>query len=214
MDCRGNSASPPTRRTPDGARDFVPVGWAVLPSRHRILLIEDDCDQQFLATHALRKAASERVSINVTTTGNEAIAYMIGEGKFADRERFPFPTIVITDLNMHDGDGFEVLEFMRVNPAWCIVPRIVFTSSEHDEDIRTAYQLGASAYHVKSNSLGETERQMAQIISYWSTIHVPATDHTGRIERTSPFSRLSHRYPPIDGGAHMERPHDHVDSRS
>jgi DNA-binding NarL/FixJ family response regulator len=62
------------------------------------------------------------------------------------------------------------------------VPRIVLTSSDHDEDIRTAYRLGASAYHVKPSGLLETERQLANIIAYWSTLHVPASPASGRAD--------------------------------
>jgi CheY-like chemotaxis protein len=91
----------------------------VLPSRSRILLVEDDCDQRFLTLRALQRAVGDQASVNCVSSGREAIAYMIGEGAFADRNRHPFPSVVITDLNMHDGDGFEVLEFIRTNSAWC-----------------------------------------------------------------------------------------------
>lgn len=161
----------------------------MLPAPLRILLVEDDCDQQFLTMRAAQKAVQNLGSVNCAASGREAIAYMIGEAAFADRARHPFPTIVVTDLNMPDGDGFEVLDFMRTNSAWCIVPRIVLTSSDNDDDIRTAYRLGASAYHVKPVTLLETERQFAAIITYWSTTHLPtsapvATASTRAITRT------------------------------
>lgn len=44
---------------------------------------------------------------------------------------------------MADGDGFHVLEFLENNPAWNVVPRLMFSNSAHDDDVRTAYMLGA-----------------------------------------------------------------------
>lgn len=180
----------------------------VNPRPHRILLIDDNLDQQFLSTHALNKALHDRSTVNLANSGNEAIAYMIGEGKFADRQRYPFPTVVITDLNMPDGDGFDVLEFMQVNLQWGVVPRIVFSTSDNEDDIRTAYQLGASAYHLKPSTLSDLEAQMTQIVSYWSTNQIPPTDRSGRLSRTPPSRQRGRRYPQPAAGSHMHRPQE------
>ncbi|HZZ56659.1 MAG TPA: hypothetical protein VFE31_02430, partial [Opitutaceae bacterium] len=71
--------------------------------RHHILLVDDDIDERFLTGRALKKALSERSTVQLVRGGNEAIAYMIGEGEFKDRGAHPFPTVVITDLNMPEG---------------------------------------------------------------------------------------------------------------
>ncbi len=118
-------------------------------SAHHILLIDDDLGRLFLTQHALRKELSDRSTVHLANSGREGIAFMAGNGEFSDRARHPFPTIVITDLNMPDGDGFDVLQFMQHNPEWGVIPRIMVSSSEDDDDVRTAYFLGASAYHVK-----------------------------------------------------------------
>ena len=173
---------------------------------HRILLIDDDLDQQFLSTKALRQVMASGSSINLAGSGNEAIAYMIGEGKFADRSRYPFPTVVITDLNMPDGDCFDVLEFMQANVAWSVVPRIVFSASEDDDDVRTAFQLGASAFHLKPGSLDEIEAQIAQIVGYWATNRIPPAGTSGRLDETKRSRTRGNRYPQSAGGEAMKRP--------
>lgn len=173
---------------------------------HRILLVDDDFDDQFFSSQALKKVLTNGSTLNFASSGNEAIAYMIGEGKFADRAHYPFPTVVITDLNMTDGDGFEVLQFMSANPAWRIVPRIVFTTSDDPDDVRTAYQLGASAYHLKPRALRDTESQVAHIIAYWSTNQIPAADTSGRLKRTTKSRLRGNRFPQTQGGEHMTRP--------
>lgn len=173
---------------------------------HQILLIDDDFDQQFLSTRALNQVLSNRSTINLANSGDEAIAYMIGEGEYGDRKRHPFPTVVITDLNMPHGDGFDVLEFMQANQAWSVVPKIVFTTSDDDDDVRTAYLLGASAYHLKPAGLNELEEQMAKIIGYWSTNQVPPADAWGRLAKTRKAGYGTNRYPQPAGGALMKRP--------
>lgn len=135
------------------------------------------------------------------------MAYMIGEGKFADRTTYPFPSLIITDLKLADGDGFHVLEFLQKNPAWNIVPRLMFSHSAHDDDVRTAFMLGVSAYHLKPMGWAETEKRMRSIVEYWAGSEVPPVDRTGRILMTSSVGRLGARYAkPVDAGAAMKRP--------
>ena len=175
---------------------------------HRILLADDSVDEQFLTKRALTKILPPGSAVRTVSSGNEAIAYMIGEGKFSDRESYPFPTLVITDLNMEDGDGFDVLEFLRSNPGWSVVPRIVFSSSDDEDDIRTAFFLGASAYHLKSKPT-RLDQEMRQIFEYWATSQVPPVDESGKLLVTKSAGRRGDRYPQPQAGKVMKRPTSH-----
>ncbi|MEY4940049.1 MAG: hypothetical protein RIQ93_1784 [Verrucomicrobiota bacterium] len=173
----------------------------------RVLVADDDIDEQFFAQLALEKVLPMGSTVQVVQSGNEAIAYMIGEGKYADRAAYPFPSLVITDLKMPDGDGFNVLEFLQNNPAWNVVPRLMFSNSAHDDDVRTAYMLGASAYHIKPLGRQQTEQRMRSIVEYWAGSEVPPVDRTGRVLATNSLGRIGARYAkPADGGKAMERP--------
>ncbi len=174
--------------------------------RHRILLVDDDADERFLTSRALRKVLANGSTLNEVNSGDEAIAYMIGEDKFADRKNFPFPSLVITDLNMDHGDGFDVLEFMQGNPAWSVLPRIIYSSSDDDDDVRTSFLLGASAYHKKATNGEKVEKLLCEILAYWSTSHVPPVDETGRVLTTNSYGRRGERYPQPKGGNVMKRP--------
>ena len=66
-------------------------------------------------------------SVYMVSDGLEAIAYMMGEGKFSDRAKYPYPTFIITDLRMPGADGFAVLEHLKANPAWAIIPTVVLS---------------------------------------------------------------------------------------
>lgn len=168
--------------------------------------MDDDLDDQFIATRSLQKVMPRGATLNHTECGDDAIAYMIGEGPFADRERFPFPTLLITDLNMPNGDGLSVLAFMQHNPAWSVVPRIVFTSSTNEDDVRTAFFLGASAYHVKPDTLRQTEECLRGILQYWATSLVPPVDACGRVLVSVHAGARANRYPPPEASRVMLRP--------
>jgi CheY-like chemotaxis protein len=172
----------------------------------RILFAEDDECSRFIIGRALRRSLAERGSVHMVADGAEAIAYLGGEGEFADRERHPFPSLLITDLNMPRLDGFSVLEFLRINPAWCVIPKIVFSSSADPDDIRTAYLLGASAYHQKPCSASALFACVDLIIGYWTTCLVPAVDRQGRVIATAHRGKLGERYPVPTAGPSMLKP--------
>lgn len=170
---------------------------------HHILLVDDDLGQQFLSRRALAKALGERSTIQLVGGGNEAIAYMIGEGAFADRQRHPFPTLIITDLHMPDGDGFDVLEFLQCNPQWSVVPRILLSASDNDDDVRTAFFLGVSAYHQRGLDL---DGCMRRIVEYWIHCEVPPVDEHGRLITTPNLVGPGTRYKQLPPGDKMRRP--------
>jgi CheY-like chemotaxis protein len=183
------------------------MGQSLITHGLRVLVIDDDLDEQFFAQLALEKVLPAGSTVQVVHSGNQGIAYMIGEGKYSDRAMYPFPSLIITDLKMADGDGFNVLEFLQNNPAWNIIPRLMFSNSAHEDDVRTAYMLGASAYHIKPMGKAQTERRMRSIVEYWAGSEVPPVDRTGRVLETNSAGRLGARYAkPAEGGAKMERP--------
>src|SRR5688500_14341885 len=159
-----------------------------------IMIVEDDPADQFLIQHAFR-AIGVTDPIHYVGDGAEAIAYMMGEGKYSDREKFAYPTFIITDLKMPRADGFAVLEFLKSNPEWKVIPTIVFSASADLDDIKKAYMLGASSYHVKPRTHGALMHQMLVLHAYWMTCEVPEVDSTGRQLRTNSEGKLGERFP-------------------
>jgi DNA-binding response OmpR family regulator len=112
-----------------------------------ILLVEDDDDAVFLFQHAMAKAEPGSV-MQVVSDGQMAIDYFKGTGKFKDREAFPLPSLVLLDLKLPQVPGLDVLKWIRTE-AGSDVPVVILSSSKNDEDVATAYKLGANAYLVK-----------------------------------------------------------------
>src|SRR5688500_15925507 len=180
-------------------------------SHPTILVIDDDVDDQYLIKRAFHKIGVTD-PIHCVGDGVEAIEYMMGEGKFADRKKFAYPTFILSDLKMPRKDGFAVLEFLKGNPDCAVTPMIIFSASADVDDIKKEYMLGASSYHVKPRTPGALMHQMLVLHAYWMTCEVPEVDSTGRQLRTQSSGKLGERFPQAgDKGAsaksHLSRKH-------
>ena len=160
-----------------------------------IVMLVDDCeDDRLLIQRAFEKVGFAK-AVHSLADGAEAIEYMMGEGDYSDRNKFPYPTFIITDLKMPRQDGFAVLDFLKQNPEWAVIPTIVLSGSTDLDDIRTAYMLGASSYHVKPGNHSELMQLVSVLAAYWLACEVPAVDASGRQMRTDSSGKLGERFP-------------------
>src|ERR1051325_7268724 len=113
-----------------------------------ILLVEDDVHDVELMRLACEKA-SIPFALRSVCHGGEAIQYLSGEGDFADRERFPTPSLILLDLKMPRGEGFDGLRWIQKQPPEKMPPVIVLSYSKLESDRRLAQELGARGYVVK-----------------------------------------------------------------
>ena len=158
-----------------------------------ILIVEDDQNDQMFFLAAFHSIGVQD-PIHLTNSGSEAIAYLRGEGRFADRVRYAYPTFLITDLKMPHGDGFTVLEHLRRHSERPIIPTVVFTSSDDPDDVKRAYFLGANCYHRKPTGYGELQAQLRILYDYWITCLVPEVDVTGTQLETRCAGKLGERF--------------------
>ena len=170
-----------------------------------ILLVDDDVDYLFFCQRVLAGIPAGWCSVNTARGADEAIAYMMGEGEFSNRHTSPFPSLVLSDLNMVEGDGFDLLQFMQANPEWNVVPRILISASNDDDDVRTAYSLGASVCHQKPVSYDELSTLIHSIVEYWNLAEIAPSDETGRIRSTCSDGRLGARFPKPSPAEQMVR---------
>ncbi len=116
---------------------------------HRsILLVEDNEDDAFLMQRALQDAAIVNPLL-IVQDGQEAIDYLSGAGKFADRAQFPIPAVIFLDLKLPLKSGHEVLAWIRGRKEFDMVVIVVLTSSSEPSDIKKSYSLGANSFLVK-----------------------------------------------------------------
>src|SRR4051794_17195731 len=110
-----------------------------------ILVVEDNADDVELIQIALENAGLRNL-IHVVQDGNEAIAYLEGTGRFANRSDYPLPRVIFLDLNLPGKSGHEILTWMAERKALEEIVRVVLTGSDDPNDLRKAYELGANSY--------------------------------------------------------------------
>lgn len=115
---------------------------------------------------ALRRGRIE-VPLQVVHDGEEAIAYLRGVGKFANRAEYPLPDLFLLDLKMPGRDGFQVLRWLRGQPSLAPLRTIVLTTSEEASDVDFAYALGANSFLTKPMDLCDFGNTLGETLNYW-----------------------------------------------
>jgi CheY-like chemotaxis protein len=133
-----------------------------------ILVVDDREDDILLIRKAFEKAGVPN-PVQYLGGGQEAIDYLSGEGKYANRAEYPLPVLVILDLKMPGTDGFDVLTWIRQQEGIRGLPVVVLTSSNELADVNRAYQLGANSFFVKELDFNGTVDLSKLFQKYWLT---------------------------------------------
>jgi two-component system, response regulator len=134
----------------------------------RILLVEDNEDDQLLAMHAIR-ASRIHCEVEVARDGEEALRMLAA---CAARVPAELPALVLLDLNLPKVDGHEVLRRMRSDAHTRNVPVVALTSSGESQDVLRAYQLGANGYVRKPIDFDEFRQCAHVILEHWLKLNV------------------------------------------
>src|SRR5882672_1918306 len=116
-----------------------------MPDNSLILIAEDNENEVILMLRAFEKGNLVN-PIQIVKDGDEAIAYLKGEGSYANRQEYQLPELLLLDLNMPRKNGFEVLEWIRNEPSLRLMRVVVLTVSGQIKDVNRAYQLGANSF--------------------------------------------------------------------
>jgi len=152
---------------PAGAR-----GIGVMATDAKILLVEDNPDDETLTLRALRRNNMLNELV-VARDGAEALEYLFGEGGYAGRDTRSQPCLILLDLKLQKIDGLEVLRRVRADPRTQLLPVAVLTTSTEEEDIAASYRLGANSYIRKPVDFTEFMDAVRQLVLYWLTLNVP-----------------------------------------
>ena len=131
-----------------------------------LLLVEDNEDDVFLMKRALKEARIAN-SLYVVEDGQEAMDYLGGADKFADRDTYPMPAVVFLDLKLPLISGHDVLAWIRRQKEFESLVVIVLTSSNEASDLSRCYALGANSYLVKPPTPQQLEDLAKAFKWYW-----------------------------------------------
>jgi len=134
-------------------------------ARIDVLLVEDNTGDARL-THEAFHQINEAVQLHIARDGVEAMAFLRREGELA---RAPRPDLILLDLNLPQMDGREVLALIKKDDSLRMIPTIILTTSENEEDVVISYQLQASCYLRKPAHWEEFDSIIRGINTFWMT---------------------------------------------
>jgi len=136
-----------------------------------ILIIENDARDRLRLLYAFARAG-HTAPIESTGDGIDAVAYLKGTGGYTDRALFPTPGLIVVDLNLDRGSGFQVLAWIQSSPDLAGLPSVVLTSSCQPQDVQRAYALGACDYRVRPTSMADLCAVVRDIDKLWTVLQV------------------------------------------
>jgi CheY-like chemotaxis protein len=128
------------------------------PKSFTVLLADDSEDDVVLLRRSLRN--HPRLVVAEVPDGEEAIHYLAGSGEYADREKFPFPDLVVLDIRMPKINGFEVLTWLQ-SQEFPNLRKLMLSGSPLAADREYALALGAHDYCTKAASIEQRGRIVA-----------------------------------------------------
>jgi CheY-like chemotaxis protein len=155
-----------------------------------ILWVEDDPNDVTLIQRAFQRFGI--APLHICCHGEDAVQYVNGDVPYSDRDQFPLPNVIMTDLSMPRLNGLELLRWLRADPRWQLLPIVIFSASAEQRDIQAAYGLGANAFFQKPMGLERLIAVIGKIFDYWAEALPPvmaqsaseSTDYLGKSLRT------------------------------
>jgi len=131
-----------------------------------ILLVEDNPDDEALTLRALKKNNISNQVI-VARDGAEALEYLFGTGQYSGRDANLTPQVVLLDLKLPKVEGLEVLRRLRANESTKLLPVVILTSSNEEQDRINGYDSGANSYVRKPVDFNQFIEAVRQLGLYW-----------------------------------------------
>ena len=135
-----------------------------------ILLVEDNPDDELLTLRTLKKN-NVCNHVVVARDGAEALEYLFATGRYEGRNPSVMPQVVLLDLHLPKLDGLEVLRRIRADERTRLLPTVILTSSEEQQDVVDGYGLGANSYVRKPLDLNEFRAAVGELGMYWMVLN-------------------------------------------
>jgi two-component system response regulator len=137
-----------------------------------ILLVEDNRDDEALTLRALKKNNIKN-EVVVARDGVEALDFLMGTGSHAGRDLNVMPQVILLDLKLPKVDGLEVLKRVRAHERTRLLPIVILTSSNEEQDRINGYGLGANSYVRKPVDFAQFIEAVRQLGLYWLILNEP-----------------------------------------
>ena len=131
-----------------------------------VLLVEDDPGDVLMTKEAFEHYKLRNV-LHVVTDGEQALQFLRRTGGYADAPR---PGLILLDLNLPRLDGLEVLAELKADPVLKVIPVVILTTSQTQQDVLRSYALHANAYVSKPVDFETFMEAIRQIDNFFVTV--------------------------------------------
>lgn len=129
------------------------------PPKYAVLIAEDSEDDRFFLVRAIHQHAPRLQVVGEVHYGEQAMAYLIGEGQYADREQYPFPELLILDFKLPHKSALEVLRWLQTQKLPPLKVAVLAGAGLFTEAQRQgAFDLGAQHFFLKTVNSDELAR--------------------------------------------------------
>ena len=131
------------------------------------ILVVDDNDEDVMAVLMALRDAGVKNPVQTVSDGDLALAYLKGDGAFANRDKFPLPGILLLDLKMPRVGGFQVMEWLQSQPQFKKMLLIVLSGHNELREVQQAYKLGAHSFLIKPCTANDIANLMQWFAEHW-----------------------------------------------
>lgn len=142
---------------------------------NHIVLVDDNADDEMLTIRALKKN-DVSAELIVLRDGGEALDYFYATGKYEGRALQPSPALILLDLKLPKINGLELLGKLRSHRHTRLVPVVILTTSNEEQDIVSSYRLGANSYIRKPVDFNEFTETVRKITEYWLSLNFTVSE--------------------------------------
>ncbi|HZY09598.1 MAG TPA: response regulator [Bacteroidota bacterium] len=128
-------------------------------------MVEDNLAHLTITRYVLRKNNVEGEYF-VVRDGQEALDFLFHRGQYSDTSRYPMPDLILLDLNLPKRDGREVLKIIKSDSVLTGIPVVIVSTSNREEDIQYALQMGAVSYISKSSGFDQLHEALGGIVKF------------------------------------------------
>jgi CheY-like chemotaxis protein len=134
------------------------------------LLVVEDSNEDFEALNRFLSRSPHTISVHRCINGDQALAYLYRQGRYAEPSSAPRPGMILLDLNLPGTDGRDLLCQIKRDDYLKTIPVVVFTTSNNPKDIEACYRKGANSYIIKPVNFNLLRQSVQTVIDYWFEI--------------------------------------------
>jgi two-component system response regulator len=132
-----------------------------------VILVAEDSDDDFVLLRCAFESAGFPHKLVGVANGVEAVDYLYAEEPYDNRSSFPFPDLLVLDLQMPVMDGFEVLAAIKGGTRFRYLPIVVLSSIDDPVFMQEAFNLGATDFVIKPTSMDDRIEMVRKLRSRW-----------------------------------------------